>query len=324
MAFEITPQLLASGHKYRRELLALPVASIDETIRHMTPRYGVQGKETAGTGVNGAQLRPYRSEKGATDTSGIETREIETFLGDVVEEFDPHALWSTIYASTVGTKPDEWEIARQMAMLMAMSVGEHLADSIFTAKRNASGSTTMDLFNGFETIIETEKTAGKVAEAKGNLIPVGEINLSNVVDTLKRAYRASHERLRQTATKMFLPWDIYDLYCDGYKIETGGTPYNDRYEKTVLEGSDGKCELVPMGGMSHSRILISPKSNMLVGLDQTGTRETVEIRRADNPKVVQFFMASYFGVEYQSIDPRLLNVVEYTQNAPAPESEPGV
>ena len=318
MAFNITPELLASGQKFRRELLVLPFAVLEEVTQHMTPRYGIQGKETAGTGKSGAQLRPYRPEKGATDTSEIETREIETFLGDVVEEFDPHVLWSTVYSSSIDTKPDQWKIARNMAMLMAKSVGESLVDSIWTAKRNSSGNTTMDLFNGFETIIANEKTAGNIVEAKGNLTPVGEITLSNVVDTLKRAYRNSHERLRKAKTKMFLPLDIYDLYCDGYKIETGAAAYNQQYEKTVLEGSDGKCELVPMSGMSNSRIIITPKSNMLVGMDQTGTRENVEIRRCDNPKVVQFFMVSYFGVEYQSIDSRMLHVAEYT--VPAPEA----
>ena len=312
MAFEITPELLASGHKYRRELLALPMAMLSNVIVHMTPRYGIQGKETVGMGANAAQLRPYRTDKGAKDTSGIELRTIETFLGDVVEEFDPYVLWSTIYSNHFGTNPTQARIAYEMAMLMAKSVGETLRDSIWTAKRNEKGETTMDLFNGFESIIDTEKTAGSIAESKGNLLSLGDLTLANVCDKLKQAYRNTHEQLRRQNTKMFLPQDIYDLYCDGYQIDHESLPYNLQFKKTFLEGSDGRCELVPMTGMSQEKIILTTKRNMLVGMDQTGSREKVEIRRPDNPKLVQFFMVSYFGVEYESIHERNFCAAEFT------------
>ena len=44
---------------------------------------------------------------------------------------------------------------------------------------------------------------------------------------------------------------------------------------------------------------------MLIGVDQTSDEEKIEIRRPDNPKVVQFFMKMYFGVQFESISPEV-------------------
>lgn len=320
MPYTITPELLASGQKYRRELLAMLVVSIQDILKHMTPRYGIQGKESVGTLVNQAQLRPYRFAKEAKDTSDIETRTLETFLGDVVEEFDPQQLWSTVFQMVIGKdekQPDAWEIARRMAMAMAGSVGENLALNIWGAKRNESGNTTADLFDGFETIIDKEKTAGAIATSKGNLMSLGEIDEANVCDTLMGMWDGVNEALRGQRVKMFLPSPLYSLYNRGYRNDFGAAPYNREYKKTFLEGSDDKCELVPAIGTSKTKIVISPKRNMLVGMDQNGNRENVEIRRPDNPKAVQFFMLAYFGVQYESIDPRRFCVGEYTTPAGA-------
>lgn len=318
MPYTITPELLASGQKYRRELLAMLVVQIQDILKHMTPRYGIQGKESVGTLVNKAQLRPYRFAKDAKDTSDIVTRTLETYLGDVVEEFDPQQLWSTAFQMIIGKDeraPDNWDIARRMAMAMAGSVGENLALSIWNAKRNESGDTTADLFDGFETIIDKEKTAGAIATSKGNLMSLGDIDEANVCDTLMGMWDGVHEVLRGQRVKMFLPSPLYSLYNRGYRNDFGATPYNREYKKTFLEGSEDKCELVPVIGTSNSKIVISPKNNMLVGMDQNGNKEKVEIRRPDNPKAVQFFMLAYFGVQYESIDPRRFCVGEYTTPA---------
>jgi hypothetical protein len=49
---------------------------------------------------------------------------------------------------------------------------------------------------------------------------------------------------------------------------------------------------------------------MKVGVDQESDKETVEIRRPDNPKLVQFFMMAYFGVGFETLDKRFMNVIE--------------
>ena len=45
---ELTARLYESGHKYRKELLAMPLAQLNTLLQHMTLRLGVRGKESVG------------------------------------------------------------------------------------------------------------------------------------------------------------------------------------------------------------------------------------------------------------------------------------
>lgn len=315
MNFDVE-KLYQSGTKYRKELLAMPIASLDGTLKYMTLRPGVRGKEVVGTIGNGAQLRPYKTAKGETDTTLIGARELETFLGDVVEEFDPLQLASTVYGNALSTGVEGFDVNQAIAMEMAKSVGGKLRQSIFKAKRNKDGDKTMDLFDGFATIAEAEITAGTIATTKGNLLDMGEITSANVVDKVKAAYRALAEELREENTFMYLPYEIFDMYNDAFVAEFGPVIYNDKFTQLSVVGSDNRCKLVPLSSVaSTGKIFISTQSNMLFGCDQMGDVERVEIRRGDNPKVVQFFMTAYFGVQFESIDARRLLVCKYSTQA---------
>lgn len=315
--FTSTDKLIALSNKLSPQLHAMAFVELQPLFAHLTPVYGIQGKATVGTSKSKAQLRPYRTAKDASFTGDILLREIETFLGDVVEEFDPQELWSTAYGAVVSKKPTEADITKHMAMLMPMSVGEELAASIFTAKRKADGNTTMDLFDGFETIIDNDKVAGKISLANKNLVSLGQINSANAVDMVKQFYRSCHRLLRRQKTKLYLPIEVYDMYNDCYQTDHGALPYNKEFKKTFVEGSDNKCELVPMEDMSGTRMILTTKRNMLVGMDRSSTHERVEVRRVDNPKVVQFFMMTYFGTQFRSVDEREMLVGEFT--LPVPE-----
>jgi hypothetical protein len=56
----------------------------------------------------------------------------------------------------------------------------------------------------------------------------------------------------------------------------------------------------------------SVKENVKVGVDQESDKENVEIRRPDNPKMVQFFMMAYFGVGYETMAKEYFTAVKYT------------
>lgn len=308
--FEITPEILQSGHKYRKELLAVPRVKLESILAFMTPRYGIQGKESVGTLKSNARLRPYKFAKNAKDTSSMDLRTLETFLGDVVEEFDRNVLWGSLWGSDLIQDTDSpGDVALKLAMYMADSATEGIASSLWVAKRNANGETTNDLFDGFETIIGQEITAGEISAAKKNLYAFDEeLNEASIVKELQDFYYSSHETLQDVNTMLYLPRNMYNAYTRGYVGEFGAVAYNQSYKKTYLEGTDDKCTLVPMTGMSGKNLILSTKNNMLVGMDQRGTKETVEIRRPDNPKALQFYMLAYLGCQLESIDERNLFV----------------
>ncbi len=306
---DINQALIAAGTTYKKELLAMVVAALNEMFPYVSIQTGVQGKIVGGNLTTDAQLRPYRTEKGASDNTKIEPFEWETFLGDVVKEFDPNAILGTLYTEPTAKKPTEREIAKRVALEIAKKVGEAIYDAIFIAKRNANGETTMDLFNGYVTIIVSQITAQtpKVSVALKNFIDDSAtvVSADNVGDVLKKYWRGLNKLLKKQKVFFYIPQTILEMYEDWFQVEYGHAPWNTGFEQKTLVGTKGKCELVPFDNMEgQPYIFISVKENVKLGVDQMSDMENVKIRECDNPKLVQFFMMAYFGVGYETFDPR--------------------
>lgn len=315
MAIDINVELIAAGTKYRKELLAMPVAALAELLAHMTLKTGIQGKEVGGELLTDAELRPYRTAKDATDNTSIVPYEWETFLGDVVKEFDPNAILGTLYTELTAKKPTEREIAKKVAMRMAEKVGEALYNNAFIAIRNAAGNTTADLFNGFDTLTAAAIVATTVSVAKGNYVDMvaTPFTTANVGDKLKAIWRGADKMLKKQKTKMFVPVSILEMYEDWYQVEHGTAPFNKEFEQTFLVGTRRKCELVPLDNMEGGDyIYLTIKENMKIGVDQESDKENVKIRECDNPKMVQFFMMAYFGVGFDTLNKEFIKVCKYT------------
>lgn len=320
---DLSTALVNSSARYRKEVLAIPVvALLDKALKHMTLRRGVAGDETVGRVGSNAELRPYKTEKGATDKSRIIARTLTTYLGDVIEEFDPYQLFTTVYGEQFSdkTKRTEAEIVQALCLQMGKSVAKKLGAALFNAQRNPAGTTTATLFNGFSTIAAAEITAGNIAAAKGNYIEVDTITAANVGDVLKAIYDGASEELQEADNlKMFLPKSIKKLYDDWCLAHFGAVVYNTTYVKNRLHGTDeNPCELVALSGMKNSPyIYLSTKENMLVGCDQSGNpKEKFLVRVPDNPKVVQFFACMFWGVQFEQIEQEFLLVAKQVTPTP--------
>ena len=313
---QLSELLTNSSAKYRKDILAMPVAALmDKALKHMTLHRGVAGDETVGAIGSDAEVRPYKTDKGATDTSKINARTLTTYLGDVLEEFDPYILFTTVYGEQFSdkTKRTDAEIVRDLSLAMGKSVSKKLGAALFNASRNPSGTTTATLFNGFDTIAANEITAGNISAIKGNYYEHAAITSSNVGDVLSAIYEAASEELQESDNlKMFLPRATKKLYDDWCLAHFGAAVYNTSYNKNVLHGTEeNPCELVALSGMKNSPyIYLTTKQNMLVGCDQESNKEKVLVRVPDNPKVVQFFMCFFWGVQFQMIEKEFLLVAE--------------
>ncbi len=322
---ELATSLVNSSAKYRKDILAMPVVALMATmLTHMTLRQGIRGDETVGGAKSDAELRPYRSQKGATDTTSIIARTITTYLGDVVEEFDPYQLFTTVYGEQWDdlTERKEADIVKTLSLAQAKTISKKLAKAIFNGVRNASGTTTAELFNGFDTIAASEITAGNLAAAKGNYIEVDTITDANAGDVLKHIYdEASEELTDEPVLKMFIPKKVKQHYENWCVAEFGAAVYNTSFNKGTLHGTDNTVELVGLTAMKGSNyIYLTTKSNMLVGCDQKSSQEKVKIRECDNPKALQFFMCMFFGVQFEFIEKERLLVAKQV-SAPANENE---
>lgn len=296
--------LATSAHLYRQELLQLPVISLEESLRHMTIRPGIRYKETVGELGGTVQLGPYSDTRTDDSDVVVNARTLETFLGSVVKNFKPNAIYQSIWGSSItkGEALKTVDAARTVLAFMAAQIGKNLNKSLFNAKRKDTGTTTADLFNGFDTICATEEAATNLSAANGNLLIGSEaITASNAIDILKTFYRSASDELRAEQTKLFIPQAVYDAYVDDYQTTVGSTPYNIDFDKTYLEGSRGRCELVPLASKADASYLqLTTQNNMLIGVDQMSDTESVEVEK-HAPFVLQFVATMFFGVQFESI-----------------------
>lgn len=310
----ITQSLIDAGTKYRKEMLAAPLVELAEILPFVTIKTGIQGKIVGGWLNTAAELRPYRTAKDATGSLTITPEEMENYLGDLVKEFDPDEVLGTLYTEVTSLGVTNMAIAKRIALEVARKVGEKLYDNLFIADRNASGDNTVDLFNGFETLLADAILGGTLSEVIGNYMDLtaDAISEANAGDILKTAWRALDRILKKQRVQLMIPESLMDMYEDWYQNEYSTQPWNAGVEQKFLIGSRGRCQLVPMNPMSGNYMIFSVKGNMNVLVDQMSDSETVRIRECDNPKLVQFFMKAYFGTGFETVQKEYLCAAKIT------------
>ena len=300
---------------YRKDLLMLPIIGIQESLQYMTGRPGIRYKEEVASISGDAQFAPYKPSRSQDFNLNLDFRTLETYLGSVVAKFEPNSAISTLLG-TGATKGDgqmNTPTARHVLALIAKGLSEHLNDALWSGKRNPSGDTTADLFDGFDTITEQEIAAGKISAELGNYMKIDEaITSANAVDVAKSILFSLDPRLRKEELYMFCSQDFADKYNEGYMMIHGGISYNTQYDQTSVEGSSGRLKLVPLYNKMDSKFIhVCPKSNMLVGYDQMGDVENILVKEYE-PFILSYIATLFFGVQFESIDKRRFKAIELT------------
>ena len=300
--------------KWRSDLLMLPIIGIQETLKYMTARPGIRYKENVGALSGDAQFGPYKPSRSTDFNLNVDYRTLETFMGSVVAKFEPNSAVSTLLGQVGATKGDgqmKAPTALHVLALIARGLSEHLNDAIWAGKRNASGDTTLDLFDGFDTITANDIKSGAIAAEEGNYMKLTEeITSANAVDIAKEILFSLDPRLRSQDLYMFCTQDFADKYNEGYLLSHGGINYNTQYSQTTVEGSNGRLHIIPMYNKIGSKFIhICPKSNMLIGYDQMGDVESVMVKEYE-PFILSYIATMFFGCQFESIDKRRFKVVE--------------
>lgn len=306
-AVVVTPTSLnESARKFRKALITAVILGLEKSSRHMTVRPGITFEETVGELDGSFELKPYTGAyPAALSDATIKGRTLKTWRGQVYELFHLKNLISTIYGldMTAKKKSDKFDLNAKILFKIVNQISGKLNLHLFDAVRDDAGDETVDLFNGFDTITSTEITATTISVALKNLHAItGPITSSNAVDILKAMYRAASDELKEESTKMVIPFATYDAYVDDYQATVGAVPYNKEFKKTFLEGSDNRCELVPLVGKKASSLIhLTTKSNMLIGTDQMSDMESVRVKEDNNVNYTQMIMEMFFGVQFETL-----------------------
>lgn len=309
--------LKKSAQLYRKELLLMPIIAAEATLQHMTGRPGVAGRETVGQLSGNIEIAPYDASR--VDMTGVKItpRTLETFLGSVIKKFDLNEAAKTVYGSliTQGEALTGLDLAQQILNYLAGQLGQNLNLAIWNARRNDSGTTTKDLFDGFDTITANEITAGKIATAEGNYKKLTEaIDENNALDVLMGIYESADDNLQSVPTKLFVPVPIYRAYNKAYLNTFGSVLYNKEYNKTFLEGTDNLCEIVPLVSKRNSPYIhLTSKSNMIYGYGDGLDAEKLAIEK-HHEFLLSFVATMFFGCQFETISKEKLFVAELKSN----------
>lgn len=310
----ITPDTLNKSFvKYRQDLLMMPVYGLQRLLPYVQLRLGVRYKEVVGQLDGDMQLGPYDPKRRDDKDVKIAGRELETFLGSAVKAFDPNSVVQSIYGSDIvqGEGLKGVPITKAVAAYLMGKLGEHLYDSVFTAKRDAAGTTTADLYNGFKTIADAEIADGNIAAAKGNFLSIDAITEANAEDMFNNVFDAMDDKLKDQQTYMFVSPSNKMLYQRSYQQNHGSLPYNNQFVKTYIEGSDNRCEIVGLSCVPKDFVMVSTRQNLLLGTATSGEGVTFGVEKSLGSHFWLDFVATmFFGVQFESISKERLMVAE--------------
>lgn len=302
--------LQKTARKYRKDLLQMPVLALNRSLQHMSLRPGIRYAETVGELSGDMQFGPYSETREDNSEVVINPRTLYTFFGSVVRNFSPNKVYQSMWGSNItkGEGLKTTEITRKVLAYLSAQLGKNLNMVLWNAVRKDDGDLSKDLFNGFDTITKKELDAGKLSEALGNYKIIEAIDKTNAVDVLKAICQSADDMLtEEESVKLFVPKHVLFDYCEDYKSTTGATPYNTEYKQYFIEGFDN-VTIVPLANKKNSPFIhMTVKKNMLVGVNQMGEEESIEVARF-KAFVLQFIATMFFGVEFESISKERLLV----------------
>lgn len=295
---------LTSARTRRKDLLRIPVHRVAEVLPFFTVRPGIRYEEKVMDIDADMQFGPYDPKRTQQLDVNFGARVLKTYFGSVRREFDPNEYYKTVLGSAItkGEALKGVEIARRVLSIVAGKLGNHLCRHIFDAVRKDDGTTTVELFNGLDTITGNEITAGNISADKGNLYAFTEkIDKTNAVDAITEFCRSADDFLIDTeGLNLLMPWEVYYAYLDDYKATTGAIPYNQQFKQLHPEGFEN-ITFRPMFQKKNSKFMqLAKKDNLLIGVNQMGEEENIVVEKHD-VVMLTFFATMFFGCDYESI-----------------------
>ena len=302
-----------AAKKWHRQLLKMPVLAMD-SIKFLTGLPGCRVNQYLGGVSTEAQFYPYAPNKRGEGATEIIFRELPINFGTMNQDFEPNAFAQTMlgeHAAVLGQGQAKSEMARLILGQVMAIAGEHLELALANAVRDPEGDTTMDLFDGYITIIEKEIAAGTIGQAKKNYLELSDsIDATNVVEFLKYIIFGLDPRLRRQQIFVYCDPALVDLYNEGYQLSNPSLPYNTQYNQPYIEGGNRRVTFAPLTSLAGSEyMIIAPKMNMIYGYDGMSDLERLEVLRMD---VDTFTLAAkmFFGVQLRTVDYRFLKVIK--------------
>lgn len=304
-ALNFRDALVQSGHQYSQDFITMPQAVLAKSLIFLNKLTGIHGKLTVSKLKSDAQWKPYQiGTYESSNSTSFEPRTIETYMLELIEEFDPATVYQTVFGKVLKKDRTTLEAVRAAVAEMGRVASAKLVKAIWTGKRNASGKTCMDGFDGFDTIITKEKAAGNISNALGNYFQSGKLTEYNIGDKLMLLWSKMSHILKENETLyLYMPSNVREMYDKWYNDNYRSANYTNEYNQRVLVGTNKRCVIADIAGMDDVKhIIFTTKDNMVVGFDGESGMESFDIRTPNNPKMVQIFAELFMGCQIINLE----------------------
>lgn len=291
-------------------LVTLDTQAAANVLKHFTPMSGITNSYMLGRTSVGSVSRKYTGTfVGEVSAGKVVPREIKVWA-QVMEMLDEPEKYRRAYITEVrgGLTTHLFEIWLINYGIKAASQDLHNALCTAVRSEQAADTDITDGFNGWGTIIETEKTATNISAANGNLYATGALTRANIGTQLLEMWRSMPTTFRDKKNqKLHISADMGDLYDDW--LEDQGTLLLNNPAETAgqsfLRGTGRRLEIVRHTDMpSGSQFaMITTKENIIYGYDKDS--DFSSLRATDKEGGVYQFAAAgkyVFGLQYRSID----------------------
>lgn len=318
-----TPQSLTeSMQTYRTELMTMPMFAMQAALQHMAVRTGIRYKEHVHEMTGDFEIGPYDKYKMGKGDIAIKQRTLETFFGNCIEPIDVNSVYQTLWGSDIskgeGLKNTPW--TKRICAYIFAQLGEKLFNVMWTAERNAQGTKTEDLFNGFLKIEDDEILAGAMSEENQNFYDIPEaITPENAEDILndfiwgvaESDWKGVHKKLRDArGLKLFMSDRTKHYYEVAYQTNHGALPYNQQFTKAHLDGKPN-IEFVALANVPDDYLLLTSRNNILSLWNQKGSDETFLVEKSLTSHYdVDFIANLFYGEQYLSVNKEMLAVMK--------------
>ncbi len=315
MGLTINSDDLAKGAKtLSKQLLLTATHRLRDLNKYLTVIPGIQSSiNIAELFAQNIELAPYKASRRSELEATIINRNLDVYLGSSDYTFDPNLYYRSAYGmlQTKGIALTKGNLIATMMTLLSKTVSDKLYEHLWDAKRKDDGDLTKDLFNGFDTLTQTELTAGNLSAAKENYAPIGAITELNAVDKFKDFVESADDKLLdQPNLGLYVSTKQYNSYCRAYQSEHGSLPYNNEYRKVTVESGAGDITLIKMPNKTGSNFIqLAPKSVMVVGLDNQSNDEKVIVEK-HSVFNLDFAMTLRLGCQIATLDKTYFKVAD--------------
>lgn len=321
----LASQLVNSGQSFRESALAEVLYRISDNLKYMRHTSMLRGDDTSYMLRGNGEFTPYDPDGEEKDPGSIKARTLTTRHCELFEGFDPENIYKTLFDKPLSKSKITMPMVKAIAIEDIRTAASKLNFAIWSGVYNENGTTNLSNFDGFDTHLAKEITAGNITLALGNYMQLGQITPYNAGDKLKLLWSMANSLLKDNNQTLFMvmPSSVRDMYvdwCTNHSNQSLAARYTEKFNGVYLHNTNDKCVLVcPPGSDNIKHIILTSINNMRLGSDGIGegenaTGEYLLRLHGTNPRKVQVYTDCWLGTQFEAITKEYLMCASFIGN----------